>query len=124
MQFEGAREERLRLPVLHWYGHTEVDFSNSTGVLLGHTASARHDSHTGAIAVTLGKAAMVTCAVLSNTQIVPFSYHARFPGGSPELQPPSCHPVPGEPASREKQGSPNPFLHRLPWLKQSLCLKS
>lgn len=46
MQFKGAHEEQLHLPVLHWYGHTEVDFSISMGVLLGHTASARLDSHT------------------------------------------------------------------------------
>lgn len=83
----------------------------------------RLESHSGAIPVTLGKAVIDTWALLSNIQVVLCSYHARFPGGSPELQLPSCHLVPGKPSSGKKQGSPEPSHRRLPWLKQSLCLK-
>lgn len=49
MQFKGACEERLCLPVLQRYGLTGVDFCNSVGVLLGQSpsrASLVHWCHT------------------------------------------------------------------------------
>lgn len=123
MQFKGAREDRLLLPVLHWYGCTEVDFCNILMVQMccWDTRCWRGLTHTPV--QYLGKAVIVVWALLSNIKIVLFSYHTRFPGGSLELQLPSCHLVPGKPVFGKKQGSPKPSHHRLPWLKQSLHLK-
>lgn len=84
-------------------------------MLLGHTASARLDSCSGMMPVTLGKALTVTWAVLRDC---PLREHTGFP----ELQLPSYCPQLCEPTSGEMWGPPN--LWECPsLLAWSLCLK-
>lgn len=81
-------------------------------MLLGHTASARLDSCSGMMPVTLGKALTVTWAVLSDAQIVPCANTLGSQSYScPLIVPSLVSPPLGRCGVPQTCGNAHPSLH-------------